>query len=419
MNLSTDSPTTEYILIDFSCSKYFSHNWTYLSEFGKFIEESGRSSSVEYWISKAADKRIGSSKQSQVFSFLLSPIYGFSRSRNFLRWTIDQFFERGIYLLDRVKWLRSIGQILMRIATAYYTQAAVRALRARYRKTDDIVLVFPSIDGLGLHFLKRCLRKNIPIKQIVLRTLQAEGRGMFSVPNLILFVEDLILNSPVLDVRVGFEVDRVGSNLKSSSKSISRILWSPIPSTKSTSWRDSGKSESVTRIGFLGAARKLKGFENVPKIISSIASSGERFEFYVQLAAEEWTGYQDILKAFRNSGIEVIFLEGGCSDELLLQTISILDFLVLPYYVEEYRFAGSGLLFHAADFGVPVISLLGVGFDWDIQEFSIGVLCDTYEEIPGLLQSLDRNTYSKSIIEYNLARNKATTELLNFGNTTR
>lgn len=354
-----------------------------------------------------------------MFSFLLSPIYGFARSKNFLRWAIDQFFERGVFLLDKIKWLRPIKKFLMRIATVYYTHAAVCALRDRYMKSDDIVLVFPSIDGLGLHFLKRCLRKNVPIKQVVLRTLQAERRGIFSIPNLIPFVEDLILNSPVLDVRVGFEVDRVGNNLKSSSKSISKILWSPIPNTKGTTWGDSGKSELVTRIGFLGAARKLKGFENVPKIIDSIASSGNRFEFYVQLAAEEWDGYQDILKAFRESEIEVIFLEGGCSDELLLQAISILDFLVLPYFVEEYRFAGSGLLFHAADFGVPVISLLGVGFDWDIQEFSIGVLCNTYEEIPGLLQNLDRNTYRKSIVEYNLARNEATTELLNFAHNTR
>jgi hypothetical protein len=86
--------------------------------------------------------------------------------------------------------------------------------------------------------------------------------------------------------------------------------------------------------------------------------------------------------------------------------------------VEEYRFAGSGLLFHAADFGVPVISMFGVGFDWDIQEFSIGVLCNTYEEIPGLLQKLDRNQYRKSIIEYNLARNETTIDLLNFGKKT-
>jgi glycosyltransferase involved in cell wall biosynthesis len=318
-------------------------------------------------------------------------------------------------MLNKSNWLRPFEKILMRFATTYYTQAAVSALRDRFVRSDDLVLVFPSIDGLGLHFLKRCLRKKIPIKQVVIRTLQAEGRGMFATPNLIQSVEDLILVSPDLDVRIGFEVNRVGNILKSSSKSISQILWSPIPNTKSASWGNLEKSELIARIGFLGAARKLKGFENVPRIIKSIASSGRRFEFYVQLAAEEWNGYKDILEEFRNSEIEITFLEGGCSDELLLKTISILDCLVLPYRVEEYKFAGSGLLFHAADFGVPVISMRGVGFEWDIQEFSIGVLCNTYEEIPGLLQSLDTNHYKKSISEYNLARNEATIDLLNFG----
>jgi glycosyltransferase involved in cell wall biosynthesis len=274
--------------------------------------------------------------------------------------------------------------------------------------------VFPSIDGLGLYFLQRCLRKRIPIKKVVLRTLQAERRGIFSIPNLIPFIENLVLESPELDVRVGFEVARVGENLRLSSKANSQILWSPIPSTKEVNWGGLKESDPPMRIGFLGAARKLKGFESVPKIIQPLVASGKRFEFYVQLAAEEWEGYRDTLKKIRELEAEIIFLEGGCSDELLLQTISKLDCLILPYFIEEYRNAGSGLLFHAADLGVPVISLHGVGFDWDIQQYSLGVLCNSSEEIPSQVIVLDREQYRDSIHNYNLARNEITTALLNF-----
>lgn len=414
MSILSSSTTTNYILIDFSCSKHFSHNWTYLLGFGKFIEQGSQAASVEYWINRAADRRKGFSAGSQVQSFLLSPIYGYSRSRNLLRWTIDQFFERGNNLLVRLNWLPSAKRLFLGLATVYYTQSAVRALRIRYKKSDDIVLIFPSIDGLGLHFLKRCLRKRVPINKVVIRTLQAERRGMFSIPDLVPFVENLVLNSPDMDIRIGFEVARVGEILRKSSKTSSQIFWSPIPSYQEISWRDSKKSDSTMRIGFLGAARKLKGFENVPRIIQSLVSSGKKFEFYLQLAAEEWEGYQDILRNLRELGVEIIFLEGGCSDDLLLQTISKLDCLILPYFVEEYRNAGSGLLFHAADFGVPVISMHGVGFDWDIQQYSLGVLCNSSEEIPNQVILLDCEQYRDSIDNYNLARNEITAALLNF-----
>jgi glycosyltransferase involved in cell wall biosynthesis len=237
---------------------------------------------------------------------------------------------------------------------------------------------------------------------------------MFSIPNLIPFVENLVLNSPDMDVHIGFEVARVGENLRLSSKANSKIFWSPIPSTKQISWEGLNEFDPPIRIGFLGAARKLKGFENVPKIIQRLVSSGKRFEFYVQLAAEEWDGYRKILGEIRELEGEIIFLEGGCSDELLLQTISKLDCLILPYFIEEYRNAGSGLLFHAADFGVPVISMHGVGFDWDIQQYSLGTLCNSSEEIPNQVRVLDRKKYLDSIRNYNLARNEITTALLSF-----
>lgn len=414
MKVSSFSTSTNYILIDFSCSKHFSHNWTYLLGFGNFIKQEIRAASVEYWINRAADRRKGFSAGSQVHSFLLSPIYGYSKSKNLPRWAIDQFFERGMNLLVRIKCQPSVRQIYLSIATVYYTHAAVRALKIRYKKSDDIVLIFPSIDGLGLHFLKRCLRKRIPINKVVIRTLQAERRGMFSIPNLVSFVENLVLNSPDLDIRIGFEVARVGENLRMSSQVSSQIFWSPIPSCQKISWRDSNESKSTMRIGFIGAARKLKGFENIPTIIQSLVSSGKKFEFYVQLAAEEWEGYRDILRKIQEIGDEIIFLEGGCSDELLLQTISKLDCLILPYFVEEYRYAGSGLLFHAADFGVPVVSMHGVGFDWDIQQFSLGLLCNSTEEISDQVKILDYNIFQSTIKNYNIVRNEITKGLLNF-----
>ena len=416
MRISSSIKATRYVLIDFSCSKSFTHNWTYLLEFGNFISRRDTAASVEYWINRAADERLGSNAGAPVHPFLLSPIYGYSKSKNFRKWLIDRFFERGLNLLNRDIKLRLLRGLFLRMATNYYTQAPLRFLKVRAKESEQLVLVFPSIDGLGLHFLERCLSEKIPISKIVIRTLQAETRGMFSVPNLSAFVENLILRWPGLDVRIGYEVERVGEKLRMSSKTNTRILWSPIPSSKEMISRKLQKSGPTKKIGFLGAARRLKGFEHLPRIIRETISSGSSFEFYVQLAAEEWEGYREILNDILEIGAQITFLEGGCSDELLLKTISELDCLVLPYFVDEYKFAGSGLLFHAADFGVPVISMHGVGFDWDIKHFSVGVLCYSFKEISHQIRDLDDKDYKNSITKYNFTRNEITTKLLGLEN---
>lgn len=73
---------------------------------------------------------------------------------------------------------------------------------------------------------------------------------------------------------------------------------------------------------------------------------------------------------------------------------------------------GSGLLFTAADFKLPTFASQGVGFEWDILNFSLGYKFEDINQLTLHLKRAPNNPHSFEFDSYNKARNLAWSNFL-------
>ena len=164
-------------------------------------------------------------------------------------------------------------------------------------------------------------------------------------------------------------------------------------------------------IGFLGAAKERKGFDLIPSILSNLPSTLS-YKAIVQKANYSWKLYSETLKKLQENP-NVKLLSGSISLEVLLENISFCDVLILPYDKDSYSINASGLLYHACDFEIPVISFRGVGFSKEIENYNLGFLIDSIEELKNFDWSFKNKKFGFSV--YNELRQSRTINLL-FGN---
>jgi hypothetical protein len=84
-----------------------------------------------------------------------------------------------------------------------------------------------------------------------------------------------------------------------------------------------------------------------------------------------------------------------------------MDLVLLPYSVEAYKYAGSGILYLAADLIIPIFGHEELAFAWDIQKFGIGETYSDYTELAVKIKHFSKFNYMPKIIKYNLERNLA------------
>jgi glycosyltransferase involved in cell wall biosynthesis len=83
------------------------------------------------------------------------------------------------------------------------------------------------------------------------------------------------------------------------------------------------------RVGFLGAARRNKGFDRIPEIIESLVKLD--LTYVVQLSDNAWENYEITLNKIKETKANIEFLDGTVSNEKLLQSIAMCDLLIMPY----------------------------------------------------------------------------------------
>jgi glycosyltransferase involved in cell wall biosynthesis len=239
-----------------------------------------------------------------------------------------------------------------------------------------------------------------------MRIIGAESRGILGTSDLVPSINRIA--DQISDLRVGWEVDSMKSRMIEFGVDPERLYWAPIPS----SFKPVPKPNSPKRItlGFLGSARRNKGFSSIPNIAYSLNHS--EIKLFVQQANFAWDGYSETLQELLGQGDRISFLPGAASNEELRLALSECSVLVLPYLADSYRFAGSGIMYQAANLGIPIICTEGVGFDWDVKNFGIGSTFRTLEDLHELIINFDSFSYFQNIIEYNCARNLACTEFL-------
>lgn len=118
--------------------------------------------------------------------------------------------------------------------------------------------------------------------------------------------------------------------------------------------------DKVLTISFLGAARKEKGFLELPAIIeaiSTIPDIRDRVRFTIQVAppirgfTPELTNAVDALKKMPN----VALIADSLSDDDYRDMLLASDVVLLPYRSQEYAARGSGILVEALTFGKAVL----------------------------------------------------------------
>lgn len=397
-----------FVLVDFSCSNYFTHHASYLRYYAEFLSSLG--CNVEIWINNAATAEVKEYlKDFKLKAILDSPDYGNTRGSNYVRYFRDRilvFFLRVLDSIANSRLSESVRQILAR----FYFRKGFSELLHRDKAGEKFHLVFPSVDGIGIRFLRYCLSQELNSVRFSIRVINSHSRGLFGVKNSLEVFSQLIAEDKKQKLYIGYETDSVRKEL---SKYLppDRLIWAPIPPADQEVKKNPGKS---CILGFIGSARENKGFENIPKILQTLLDYKVDFSAIIQLANFEWPGYRHTYNLLTEFEDYVTFLPGGCSENLLQESLRKVDLLVLPYKLENYRLAGSGLLYQAADLNVPILASAGVGFEWDLLNFAIGQVFQNYNELPSLILNYKNNAdeVRVSFERYALARAQASKKFL-------
>jgi hypothetical protein len=391
-----------YLLIDFNASRRYSHHWTYLNSYRILLEQANKN--YEIWIPKNADDEILSFSGSSIRKYLRSNAYGYERRQNFFYWFANNIFNFILRLFE--KYLNSYSKEKFRkIVSWFYLYNSYKRVRNLYIKKFTIHLVFTTADSLALRLIEICLRRNILLEQVVIRTMGVNFKDNLAINDPNLFYRKLIQDYPECKIVLGFETIPYKMELINFGIDLNRIFWSPVPSIRRK--LNSARVNQHFTIGFLGTARPNKGFEAIPLLVKHLIAENLQFKAVIQEAIYPWPNYFKALNELKSVPEYVEILPANISTSELENLMMNIDTVILPYNVYDYKIAGSGLLFAASDFNVPVIATKGVAFEWDINQYSLGY---TYANINEFLDSIKKvkdklGTYD--FHQYNFARNKA------------
>lgn len=402
-----------FVIIDFSCSREYTHHLSYIRSYAEFIKNSGID--VQVWVNRSADKTVLKQlNQFNVLPILDSPDYGYEFNANPLRYAIDRVVSSVVSMSSAYFSEKFVETIRVKVARFYFLRAN-RELKSLLSANIETILFFPSMDGIGLRFIGSCVTKNYSVHSYVARTLNIESRGVLGISDPLAKYSEILRKVKLKNFYIGYETDIVRDHFRLHI-SKSNLIWAPIPPRDlQPVKRVLNKSKDVNfTIGFIGSARKNKGFDLIPKILEGLKKSKIEFKAIIQLANFEWDEYPLTCKSLSEYTDQIEFLDGGCSENQILDALNQIDFLVMPYSVKSYKKSGSGILFQAADLGIPILATDGVGFDWDLKKYSIGFTFKTLTELVNTLKTLENSPqdFEKAFKFYSQERQLITKNLL-------
>ena len=403
-----------YILIDFSCGRFYTHHSSYLKDYACFIESFGLSS--EIWVNDSADKEMISDLINYtVRPILKSNMYGMQRKQNLSRFVIQKFLSIFFKLLLKIKTPKFVIELLKIYCSNFYLKSAIKQIKYLDSREREIVLVFPTLDALGLRLIKKLSRKDYnKIIRICARVTGAEKRGIFAVFESEKTLVD-IKNTSNFALNLGYEVEIYKEKFIRREFSPPYLHWAPMPAIERISWSEGKRSNSDKKLnlGFLGSARSGKGFENIPLVLEMLRRENLKFRAFIQKPIFEWKNSENVIQTLNDlHKSDVTWIAGGVSRERIDQIICDLDLLFLPYDNEQYRYAGSGLLFIASDYLIPVITSNQVAFAWDVINFQIGLTYENFESMISNLSDFSKETFTGHLKTYNSQRNIANQNFL-------
>jgi hypothetical protein len=394
------------IMIDASCSKFYTHNSSYMLTYAKRAAKMFPKEKIIFWIGESADNETIRNFSDSVFPILRSPIYSYTRDFTFF-YLRDLLLNWVAKLISNLQILGFIQTVLENSVFYFFTRIPVKQTKVLSEQGEKLSFILPSADGLTLRIIQRIIELGYPVQSVHIRTLAAESRGIYGIDDFPRYFLNLQQSNPKIEFKVGWESHVIAQGLLESGIKSGDIYWAPMPTSRETTYK---LLNSPLKIGFLGAARKNKGFELIPRILNILV--GSNMVVYVQLASQPWPGYSDILLQIENQSQNIKFIKGGIAHIDLLQIIASVDVLILPYSFLQYEKMGSGILYQGADHLVPSISFKQLGFSWDIEHFGIGATINDLSELKEILNSKNVLTWRANIEKYNAQRNVAVDSFL-------
>ena len=396
------------VFMDASCTRFFTHNSSYMQAYAARAYDINMREPIECWIGEAADSRVIENFTFPVHPILRSPIYSFQKNRPAYYFR-DKVLNQLLQFLSNSKKNGLLTKYARQKIFDFYAFPAVKRAGDLAKFTEKFFLVLPSADGLTIRLAKKLIDLGFPVKSLTIRTITAESRGGYGIENLSLFLESLQKEHPHVEIRIGWECKNVSEKFEQRNLLKNLLYWAPMPTNVSLEEKE---LRNPIHIGFLGNARLNKGFNNIPEILESLKHIGISTKYVVQLASDPWIGYEQTLSKILEEVSDVKFLDSRLTHEQLLSEISQVDLLIMPYSNIQYRYAGSGILYQAADFLVPSITFKGLGFSWDIESFKVGATVENFDQLKSLINLTNLEVWKKNCTLYNKARNQAVDFLL-------
>jgi hypothetical protein len=386
-----------FIIIDFTASKKYFHQYPLIIGLSNILLRNGYSSQI--LLPTNADKGEIEHANKNINYILDSG----DSSRNYK--PLRHLIHKLIFLSSNFNLpLDNIRKILRK----NYIKSSLRYLN-NVNKDKINHIIFPTLDPLALE-LAVAISKRSQMTNFFFsfRIVGRESRGILasnSELKKLLELIDLFPNK----IKIGIETDGYKSYLQNHGFSTGSLSWAPWPSLKSYE-EDSTNTKNFT-IGFLGCAKKRKGFDNIPKIIEVLKISGLIFDVLVQEANFPWLEYESSKNAMISLMGDNLEMLSSSLDLIDLQKfIGRCDLLILPYDSNSYAIGASGLMYHACDSSIPIIVAKGVGFESEMLAYEVGLTYNDVEEIPLLVRCLQSKKWN--FVAYNDQRNDANQKFL-------
>jgi hypothetical protein len=394
-----------YVVLDFNASKYYSHHWAYLKNYQDFIEKNNFI--CEVWVPVNTDTEILINLGATCFPILSSNVYGYEKRDNWIRWALDKVLT---LLLNKFNSISRFKESLSSIVSYFYFRKAVNRTKHLISNGYELHFIFPTTDSLCIRFLNFCLKNDFKIAKVSLRLIGVKFKDPLRVDGVEEKLCTFVRQNTKVNFRLGYETKVYGEILRNSQIPEENLYWAPVSSSPN---RKKLKTPGDRiHLGFLGTARPNKGIDKIPEILIALKNYKLDFIATVQEAKFSWPEYTETIKLFNKFPENVRLLSAALSDSDFIHEFSSIDFLILPYSPEDYKIAGSGLLFTAADFKIPIFATKGVGFEWDILNFSLGCTFENINQLALQIKETLNNSQLFGFDKYNRARNLAISDFL-------
>jgi glycosyltransferase involved in cell wall biosynthesis len=371
------------LIIDFNASKRYSHHWSLLQQYQRFLELFRND--YEIWIPENAHKDVVAALGGHCHPFLKSNYHGYERNQNFFKWIINKIIDVSFkFIKNQTRW-KEQNEIIKSVVALYYIHRPYKKIKKMIKLGHRVTLIFPSTDSLAVRLMAKCLKSGLDIDRASLR-LAPNYKDSLNIDDMELTLQKLVNDFPKCHFAFGFETFTLGVWLKSVGMGEKNLFWSPAPPVKKLDGKTAfsklhQKTEAkIFTFGFLGAARPGKGFDEIPKLISQLTHLNFPFEVIIQQAVFSWPEYEIAMHQLKTYAELIHFLPPDISQDHLESIFEKIDALVLPYNEKDYKLAGSALFFKAAEYGIPTISKNGVAFAWDIDTYQLGYIYANSEE---------------------------------------